>query len=314
MTSVCRYCEDTKSQVIRYANFKHFWHRCSACGTMWRQGKDRLPGSTFLSIIEKIPLLSKIVRKLLPEYVKRQNLEVATYENYGAAFHRIFDPSPGLEMFEVKRKRYLAEASDFLSLIIKHRLDVAEMSLLDVSGGPGTFAHFIHGSVGKVAVSEYSAETVNAMRSYLTGMRVLQADINKPWPENDTYDAILYRSCLYFCNDFKTHLKDIHQRIRPGGLIYICTTAPSLGNSLRWQYEDYTHNVLYSEKTVTDTLENEGFSILDRGTTEFYPHFLDHYDLRDRIFHSWGVWNGLRKNGPKGLDAKAFWILAKRSI
>jgi hypothetical protein len=127
------------------------------------------------------------------------------------------------------------------------------------------------------------------------------------------YDIILYRSCLYFCNDFKTHLKDIRQRIRPDGLIYICTTAPTLGNSLRWQYEDYTHNVLYSETSLIDTLTREGFSILDKGITDFYQNFLDHYNWRDRLFHCWGLWNGLRRNAPRGLDARAFWILAKQS-
>ena len=128
------------------------------------------------------------------------------------------------------------------------------------------------------------------------------------------FDLLLYRSCLYFCNDFEKHLIDIEKYINPNGLIYICTTAPSLGNTLRWQYEDYTHNVLYSKNLVVDILKKNNFTIIDSGYTDFYPHFLDHYLLRDKVFHSWGIWNLLRKNGPRGLDARAYWILATRQF
>ncbi len=309
----CRFCEDPNGRVVRYSNFKHYWYRCVSCGTMWRKGKEKLPGEKMLKLLRKTPIISKITNRLIPTYFERQGSEIEAYENYGKLFFRVLDPTPGDEMFEVKRRRYLDEASDFLQLVKRNGIDISGKSLLDISGGPGTFAHFIKTAVGKIVVSEYGAQSAEAMKKYLHGVHVLHADINEPWPEKELYDIILYRSCLYFCHDFKTHLKDIEKYLQANGLIYICTTAPTLGNSLRWQFEDYTHNVLYSKKIIEDTLVGEGFSIIESGMTDFYPHFLDHYSWKDRFFHRWGLWNIWRTNGPRGLDARAVWVLAKKA-
>lgn len=308
----CRYCGDPHSKVTRYANFKHYWHHCSSCGTMWRVNKESYPFTGLLQAIDKIPILRKIERRLLPSYLMRQDAEEDAYQSYGVLFHRVLDSTPGDEMFEVKRKRYLSEADDFLSLMRKHKIDVHDKKLLDISGGPGTFAHFINRDVGSIAVTEYGENSVRAMREYLPGINVFHADINDKWVHDQHYDLLLYRSCLYFCNDFERHLQDISRYLNPGGFIYICTTAPSLGNSLRWQYEDYTHNVLYSQESVVNTLKRNGYDIMDTGYTDFYPHFLKHYGFRDRAFHRWGIWNRLKPGVPKSLDARAHWVLARK--
>lgn len=311
--NTCMYCNIPSAKIIRYSNFKHYWFRCVSCGTMWRKNKNKLPGERFLSVIEKIPIVSKIARRIFPSYLKRQDFEMHMYETYGKAFYRIMDATPGDEIFEVKRKRYLNEANELIQLFSKNKIDISQKVLLDVSGGPGTFAYFIKDKVGSITVTEYGHQTVAAMKEYLSGIKLMQADINEPWPGNHKYDVVLYRSCLYFCFDFRKHLKDIKKNLTPGALVYICTTAPSLGNSLRWQFEDYTHNVLYSETVVFEILKTEGFSIIENGITDFYTHFLNHYTFRDRIFHRWGIWNVFKKNAPKGLDARAFWVLAKKN-
>lgn len=280
---------------------------------MWRQNKSSYPLNGLLNVIERMPVVSKIGRRILPSYLKRQNAEEEAYQTYGKLFHMILDKTPGDEMFEVKRKRYLAEASDLLALAKKHNIDVSSMKLLDISGGPGTFAHFIRPHVGNIVVTEYGEGSVNAMAKYLTGIKVIHADINDSWADRETFDMILYRSCLYFCTDFNKHLQDIKSYLNPGGWMYICTTAPSLGNSLRWQYEDYTHNVLYSQDVVANTLKKHDFTIVDKGYTGFYSNFLKHYSFRDKIFHSWGLWNVFFRGRPKALDARAHWILARKN-
>lgn len=309
----CPYCNNADSRVVRYSNFKHYWFRCTACGTMWRQNKLTYPLTGFLNFVEKVPIASKIARRVFPPYLKRQDAEEEAYQTYGKLFHMILDKTPRDEMFEVKRKRYLAEASDLLALMKKHSIDVSAMNVLDISGGPGTFAHFIRPHVKNIVVTEYGEGSVNAMAGYLNGIKVIHADINDVWTHEQTFDLMLYRSCLYFCSDFQKHLQDINTRLHPGGWMYICTTEPSLGNSLRWQYEDYTHNVLYSQQVVADTLEKNNFTVVDSGNTEFYSNFLKHYSLRDRIFHSYGIWNALFSGRPKNLDARAYWILARKN-
>lgn len=309
----CPYCNDANGKVIRFSNFKHYWHRCTACGTMWRENKTSYPLTSFLHFIEKVPLASKIGRRLFPSYLTRQNAEEDAYQNYGKLFHMIIDGVQGNEMFEVKKQRYLSEASDFLGLMEKNGLNISSKKVLDISGGPGTFAYFIKPDVGSIVVTEYGENSVNAMAEYLNGIKVIHADINEKWPDAGVFDIVLYRSCLYFCNNFDEHLRDINHYLQPNGIVYICTTAPSLGNSLRWQYEDYTHNVFYSRKVVEEILERNNFTILEKGYTDFYPNFLRHYSFRDKLFHCWGIWNLLRAGAPKNLDARAHWILARKS-
>jgi SAM-dependent methyltransferase len=309
----CIFCQNPNSKVTRYSNFKHYWYRCNSCYTMWRKNKSEYPFSSLLRLIDKIPLFAKIERRILPSYLRRQNAEEAAYQSYGALFHMVLDPTVRDEMFEVKRKRYLSEAKDLLDLFKKHSIQASDKDVLDISGGPGTFAYFIKPYVKSIVVTEYGSNSVDAMSEYLKDIKVIHADINDKWTEKETFDVILYRSCLYFCNDFDKHLKDINQYLRQDGLIYICTTAPSLGNSLRWQFEDYTHNVLYSQEVVAATLIKNNFSVIDKGYTDFYDNFLKYYTLKDKIFHSWGIWNILRKGRPKNLDARAHWILAKKN-
>ncbi|RYZ18792.1 MAG: hypothetical protein EOO10_25240, partial [Chitinophagaceae bacterium] len=127
-----------------------------------------------------MPVVSKIGRRILPSYLKRQNAEEEAYQTYGKLFHMILDKTPGDEMFEVKRKRYLAEASDLLALAKKHNIDVSSMKLLDISGGPGTFAHFIRPHVGNIVVTEYGEGSVNAMAKNANPANLLKSERIQP--------------------------------------------------------------------------------------------------------------------------------------
>lgn len=245
--------------------------------------------------------------------MRRGKLEAAAYASYGEYFKWILDPQAKAEGFvAVKRLAYHKEPDGIRSLFARHDISLRDKSILDVSGGPGTFAHFMKNEVGSISVSEYDPTTVAAMQELLPGVRVFQADLNDRWTDRESFDVALYRSCIVFCRDLPGHLDQFIERLNDGGYVYIYTARPTLGNTLRWQYEDYTMSVMYDQSYVHKLVTDRGFQVIDQGVTEEYRHYLRWFTVKEALPLLWGIWNLFLPNRPRGLDAKAFWLLAKK--
>lgn len=280
---------------------------------MRRRNKPSYPADWLVACLTRVGVPPSIRDRLVPPFMRRSDAEHQGYANYGAYFDWILDAQTKASGFmEVKRQAYFKEPANIQALFNRHAVDLRQRSVLDVSGGPGTFAYFMRESVGSMTVSEYQPETVQAMRARIPGVRTFTADLNGPWTDTESFDVILYRSCIVFCNALAEHIAQIRHKVTAGGYVYVYSALPTLGNILRWQYEDYTVNVLYSEQTVRNILLKSGFEIVDSGITEEYRHYLRWYTRKEALFHLWGVWNLLSPRGPRGLDARAFWILARR--
>jgi len=281
---------------------------------MTRKSKSNYPADNLVSLLSKTQLGGRVANRLIPQFMRRSNSEVAGYSSYGDYFDWILDPNTKAAGFmEVKRQKYFKEPEEVKALLAGHNIDLKDKSMLDVSGGPGTFAYFMKGSVGKIAVSEYDAKTVEAMQSRLPDVRIFQADLASEWTDKESFDVVLYRSCLVFCADLAEHFRHLSKLVNDGGYAYIYTAKPSLGNTLRYQYEDYTLHVLYDEKYLIKLLRANGFEIIARGDSKEYSHYLKFFDWREALPLLWGVWNLLIPHGPGGVDARAYWVLARKT-
>ena len=114
--------------------------------------------------------------------------------------------------------------------------------------------------------------------------------------------------------DLERHIAQIKACVRPGGHVFINTNMPTMGNMLRWQYEDYTLKILYPPTLLRSILQRQGFTVLDGGITSYYSHYLQWFSWRTAIYHLWGIWNIFRRGAPRGLDARAGWVLAVKAV
>lgn len=245
--------------------------------------------------------------------MRRSKAETTCYANYGSYFKWILDPNTKAEGFvQKKREAYFSEVNNIRSWLGKNGVDLKSNSVLDMSGGPGTFTHLLNGEFGKMTVTEYERETVSAMKEFLNGVRVFRADLNDDWVDDEVFSLVLYRACIVFCRDFQKHFEQMKDRIADNGYVYIQSALPSLGNTLRYQYEDYTYNVLYSEDYVRGVLEESGFEVVDSTRTEEYRCFLRYFSTREALPLLWGLWNAVLPGKPRDLSARAFWLLARK--
>lgn len=313
-SEACPYCASSAAERPVFLTFKHQWVRCTACGTMQRENRDVYPAQGLIAFLSKSGMGKRLADRLFKPFMRRRDREVVGYSNYGEEYDWVFGSGVDTDPFRaMKRVRYRREADEIVELFAGQGVDLATKSVLDVSGGPGSFARLIKDKVAKITVTEYDQSSVTGMLARVADVRMFQADLNEDWTDDETFDVILYRSCVYFCTDIEKHISQIWTRVRPGGFVFINTNMPSMGNMLRWQYEDYTLRVLYAPTVLQKILERQGFETVSRGVTPYYWHYLQWFSWRTAIYHLWGIWNVLRPGAPPGLDARAGWILARKS-
>jgi SAM-dependent methyltransferase len=310
----CLYCGAPPSERRTIANFKHYWHRCVVCGNMHRENKAQYPADRLIGFLSASRLGRKIANRLFPAFMRRSDSEAQAYASYGEAYHWVFRTERIDNRFvAMKRDRYLSEHNEVIDLFKSNGISLGDKSVLDVSGGPGSFAHLIAPYVKEIAVSEYDATTVAAMQEILGDeARVFQADLNDTWRDRQNFDVALYRSCVYFCHDFDAHLAQFKHHVTDGGYVYIQSNLPTLGNCLRWQYEDYTHNVFYHPKSIQTMLMRNGFSVVSSGINPSYSHYLEWFTVGESIPLLWGLWNIALPWAPRGLNARSSWVLARK--
>jgi SAM-dependent methyltransferase len=313
--TTCRFCGESRRCLTRFSSFKHDFLRCDACETISRTSKAKYPGDAILRLLSKSSPGQKVVARFLSRFSRRGTTEHDQYGKQGEYFEWIMNPETQATGFvAVKRQAYFRQPAEVLNVFAANDVDLSSRSVLDVSGGPGTFAFLIKDRLGSLAVTEYHPGAVMGMQAYLPGVRVFQADLNDEWQDEETFDVVLYRSVVVFASDFRKHFRGLARKVAPGGLVYIYSALPTLGNALRWQYEDYTFNVLYSPSVISAVLAENGFRQVDYGESSEYRHFLRFFTPSEAAVHLYGVWNRLMPGGPRDFSARAFWILARKIV
>jgi SAM-dependent methyltransferase len=123
-------------------------------------------------------------------------------------------------------------------------------------------------------VTEFSNEAVSAMREGL-GVQAIKFDYNSDdltQCVDKEFDVILIEYSLNFCNDLERFAREAFQVVRPGGIIYATIVSPTLGTSLRWEFDEYTYNNLYVPESVALAFRRAGFVEVERGADGEYPY------------------------------------------
>ena len=64
---------------------------------------------------------------------------------------------------------------------------------------------------------------------------------------------------INFCVDLERFVGSLRRVVRSGGHVYVAFVPPTLGCCLRWQYDEYTFNILYQPATLKDAFARHGF-------------------------------------------------------
>ena len=169
-----------------------------------------------------------------------------------------------------------------------------------ISGGPGICPKAISEVAKELVVTEFSLETVNAMKKYL-GLDVIQFDLNSD-KLDDTFkgrkfDIVIASAVLGFCLDLRKFSESLEKILSDDGTVYISHGAPTLGQMLFYQWDEYTALVMYKREAYLKVFnEDAGFKKIGE-----FDHNYEIFFFR------------LRQGGWKGfvlyLFTAPFWIL-----
>ena len=159
-------------------------------------------------------------------------------------------------------------------------------SILDVSGGPGFVARILTDEYGmQVTVTEYVPDLCEGMRRHLD-LTSLKLDLSQPTNdfrsiEDDSFDLVLLRNCLYFAHDIHPLASELKRVLRPGGRILVKLIFPNLATLTKCQFEDYTPAVYWSPKAIGIAMAKVGLKVVSQDINEdmHYLDYIEHHKM-----------------------------------
>jgi 2-polyprenyl-3-methyl-5-hydroxy-6-metoxy-1,4-benzoquinol methylase len=157
-----------------------------------------------------------------------------------------------------------------LNAIQRHTPDTR---LLDVGAGNGYFVHLASNEFGLKAdgLEISSAEADYARDTF--GIELLRGDLSVV---SRQYDVITSFNVLEHVKQPTGLLEDMHEKLRPGGLLVVTTPNPScihrrLRGLHKWNMVCPPHHInLFTKAALTSLLVREGFDILEYSTLSTY--------------------------------------------
>jgi len=144
-------------------------------------------------------------------------------------------------------------------------IDLAGARVLDVSGGPGFLTQHISKLARRAVVTEFSDVAVEGMRKAL-GVEAVKFDYNADDLAEQVegpFDVVLVDASVNFARDLLKFARSLRSICERPALAYVTFSTPTLGCCLRWQYDEYTYNILYQPQTVTTAFASAGFRLAD---------------------------------------------------
>jgi SAM-dependent methyltransferase len=235
-TPACPTCGT--AEQIAIPTYKRIWHLCPTCGTGHPKERSRQP-------LARLPIAA----------LRRQS---------DLDDESIYDYFTSPENIAYSKQ----EAVEFVSGVLKpHGIEVAGKSVLDVSGGNGQVAAALRELGADVTVTEINGPALEYARETL-GLQAIRYRFEDgrlaPRIEGRTYDVILLRACIMFCEDLRGFLFACKEVLNEGGLVVIDRSVkPTLGVLLRVQLDEFTYSILRQAATVASVCEAAGFAVRD---------------------------------------------------
>jgi 2-polyprenyl-3-methyl-5-hydroxy-6-metoxy-1,4-benzoquinol methylase len=168
----------------------------------------------------------------------------------------------------------------FMEQIVKRQnISLKGKSILDISGGNGSFAKNLESQGARVVLTEYSQASVNYAREHY-GVKAECFDFQSDSIQeifHEKFDLVLLRAAVMFCEDIPRFANDLKKILHPDSQVVLeGVEPPTPAAFLRWQFDDYTYLRMYQVKSVVEFFEKSGYELLDQyeGSSR---HYLDNY-------------------------------------
>jgi len=230
--------------------YKHYWYICRMCEDAFRLRKERY-------LINWLPrFLLRIQPKLAHFLPDSSVIEDSS---------RVYDYMATEE--HVRHDEKVNAFENFLTTLVdKHGVRFNGKSVLDISGGNGSFAKKLQGLAEAVTMTEFNLPSVEYARKHYE-IEAVRFDfqsnsINEILEKK--FDIVLLRAAIMFCLDVPKFVKDLKRILHPNAQVYLEVVPPTLGVFLRWQFDDHFYLRLYNTKTIVNIFEGEGFKLVSR--------------------------------------------------
>ena len=233
-------CQECPSSDIKTISvYKRYWHFCNVCGSATTQKKQHYR-------LSWLPYKS---------YKKdTQKDEANMYDYFADDAHVQWSIEDGKELL----MRY----------IDPYPIKLDNSKVLDISGGNG---HALNQLVSKGAKGELT-EINDIAISYAKknfDFPVYKFNLNEHSllniGEKLSYDVIMTRACVMFCDDIDKLIAEIYELLKPGGYYILNNTiVPTLGLMLRTQFDEYSFHILRQTSFIADKCINAGFKLVEQ--------------------------------------------------
>ncbi|HEY6161574.1 MAG TPA: class I SAM-dependent methyltransferase, partial [Bacteroidia bacterium] len=233
---------------------KHIWHCCNGCGSASR---DDLPDyeSTFSF---------KFSYKTLKKHKPPMATSIGRNEAVADDPSRLFDYMASDRHVQLHKEQHKIFDTFKKDILERYNLDVRGRSVLDISGGNGSFAKELQGLGASVAMTEFNQKSVEFAREkfHIDSRRFdfNSDDIGELFSDLK-FDFVLLRFAVMFCRDIGKFIDSLRPILNPGAIVVVNgSTEPTLGTMLRFQYDDYAYLVLYNSKALDERFAVKGYS------------------------------------------------------
>jgi len=246
---VCPVCD---SRYLSRANsYKHYCYICNDCNSVFHVKKD----SEYF--FEKI-LSRSVFKAILP-----QKAFLRLFHDRGdvsaADFYDVY-AEECCNLDEVRQ----SEVDQLFDQLDIAGIDIKEMAILDISGGPGLVANKLQSKSARVVVTEFSEKATTAMADIL-GVEAVKFDYTEDKLQDifgEKFDLILIRSSIIFCPNLDEFVASLGAILNTGGYVLVETIMPTLGDVFWWQQMEYKFPIIYSQETIEKLFYKHGFSFV----------------------------------------------------
>lgn len=266
MPMPCPWCQSAAG--VRVRTYKHDWWVCAVCGTTRRVRRTRYPASRVIprSLAARV-LPAAALGDLYPDD------EVIADDSV------FYDTYVTTSSMDVEATKWAGQRDSVLGRLAEAGVTFADTEILDVSGGPGFItAHLAAHGAARAIVTEFSPRAVEAMRRTLSiDARTFDYNSDRLGDVVDgQFDLVLIDYSIGFCVDLRGFTASLAELVRPRGHVYVSSVVPTLGCFLRWEFDEYTYNVLVRAEVLDEAFVAAGFieqTRYDDGAYDYRAHW-----------------------------------------
>ena len=268
-------CKVCGSESVRSFNsYKHICFACSDCNSVFHVKKS---GRYLLEYLFPVKLLSRILPRQVSHRLFHADSKFEPSEFYDSYVNEC-------ENVSLHRK---SEYDQLVDQFACAGIDLCGKRIIDISGGPGYVGYKLGQIADEVVVTEFSNESVRAMRDVFDVNAVTfnyaEDDLGSLFDKK--YDIVLIRSSIIFCENLDLLINQARAVLEEGGYILVESILPTLGEVFWWQQMEFKFPVIYSQEAIEKFFYKNGFSLV--------------FAYRDSGSYTKNKWRGARSFGHR---------------